>query len=210
MNNSEVMKKPKGEIGMILYKDGEYDIKAGKVVGGKVIREEKFHNLIVDKASEFMSCRMAPGTSPNINGDDYYLTNEGMQYLAVGVGILKDPTKAYDIVTNPIDTNLWDLQNPQVPTADKTQLNGEIFRKKFTGWSFIDQSGSEVVGPTNMLKLVVTFDESEAVGPLTEMGLFGGNATTSKDSGFMFNYKTFAVWNKTNDARLTITWKLTF
>jgi len=45
---------------------------------------------------------------------------------------------------------------------------------------------------TNILKLVTTFNEDEAVGPITEMAIFGGNASAwengaGKDTGYMFN-----------------------
>ena len=90
------------------------------------------------------------------------------------------------------------------------KLVGEIARKPFTSWSFVDENDQVSEIPTNILKLVTTFTESEAVGPLTEMGLFGGNATEEKDSGYMFNRKSFEIWSKNSDSRLTISWRLSF
>lgn len=124
----------------------------------------------------------------------------GLQVLAVGVGKLKDPTKPYDKELNPVDTTVWDYMNPPTETINDKHLVGEIFRKPFTSWSFVDENDKNVNGITNILKLVTTFMESEAVGPITEMALFGGNAENwndraGKDTGFMFNRKAFPVWN---------------
>jgi hypothetical protein len=218
MNNIEVIKKPQGSIGMILHKGGEYDKETGKIKGGEVIAEKEVKNLIVDKASVLMACRLSPGShtgTQDSGADTGTFLLDGLQFLGVGVGILKNPTLPYDRITNPVDTSQWDLQNPPTETLDTIKLRGEIFRKEFTSWTFVDVTGNDAAVPTNVLKLVTTFYETEAVGPLTEMGLFGGNANdwnngAGKDSGYMFNYKTFPVWNKPADARLTITWKLTF
>jgi hypothetical protein len=218
VNNTENFKKPTGEIGFILHKGGEYDSKTGKIKNGEVIASKEVQNLIVDKASELMACRLAPGSHignvDNGANEGTYLL-DGLQYLSVGVGILQDPNKPYDKVNNPVNTSLWDLQNPPVEELTTVKLQGEIFRKQFTSWSFVTPDGVDSELPTNVLKLVTTFFESEAVGPLTEMGLYGGNASDwnngeGKNSGYMFNYKTFPVWNKPADARLTITWKITF
>lgn len=218
MNNVEVMKKPSGQIGMIIHKGGEYDAKTNKIINGQVIDRKDVKNLIVDKASELMACRLAPGEKTgtiNEGANEGNFLERGLQFLSVGVGILEDPTLPYDRHTNPVNYAEWDLQDPPDETLDVTRLRGEIFRKAFTSWSFLDIDGNISNEPTNVLQLVTTFYETEAVGPLTEMGLFGGNANDwedgeGKDSGYMFNYKTFPVWNKPADARLTITWKLTF
>lgn len=204
MNNIETIKKPQGSIGMILHKGGEYDKETGKIKGGEVIAEKEVKNLIVDKASVLMACRLAPGSHTGTNdsgADTGTFLLDGLQFLAVGVGILKNTALPYDRITNPVDTAQWDLQNPPTETLDTIKLRGEIFRKEFTSWTFVDVTGNDVSTPTNVLKLVTTFYETEAVGPLTEMGLFGGNANdwnnaVGKDSGYMFNYKTFPVWNK--------------
>lgn len=99
--------------------------------------------------------------------------------------------------------------NPPAETINDKHLVGEIFRKPFTSWSFVDAQDKNVNGVTNILKLVTTFMESEAVGPITEMSLFGGNAEdwadgAGKDTGYMFNRKSFPVWNKDASSRLTI------
>jgi len=220
MNGSEnyKIKKPtSGQIGMILHKGGEYDPKTDSIKDGEVIAKKEIQNLIVDKASVLMACRLAPGSATGTVGDganDGTFLGDGLQFLAVGVGILQNPAIPYDPINNKVNTSLWDLQEPPAEELTTVKLQGEIFRKAFTSWSFVNPDGSDSANPTNILKLVTTFYESEAVGPLTEMGLFGGNAAdwenAGKDTGYMFNYKTFPVWNKPSDSRLTISWKLTF
>lgn len=208
-------KKPSGQISMYLHQGGE--IKNGQLVNGKMQKELVIQNLIVDKASELMAARMAPGaitgaTAPALQGN---FLDRGLQYLALGVGVLQDTTRPYDEKTNNVDTTQWDLQDPPSETLTTTKLVGEFYRKPFTSWCFVDVAGNEVDTLTNILKLTTTFYENEANGPLTEMGLFGGDAQdwgagAGKDSGYMFNYKTFKVWNKPDNSRLTVCWKLTF
>lgn len=217
LKNEEKFKKPHGQISMILHKGGVYDIKTGSIKNGEIISQKNIDNLIVDKASVLMAARMAPGaitgsTAAALQGD---FLDHGLQYLAIGVGILKDPSKPYDKVTNPVDTTNWDLQDPNQELLTDIKLQGELFRKPFTSWCFVNPDGSESQTKTNVLKLVTTFVENEAIGPLTEMGLFGGDAQdwnngTGKDTGHMFNYKTYSVWNKPSDARLSISWVITF
>jgi len=216
-NNKEFYTKPKGKIGMILHKNGEYNSITGSIVGGEIIDIKFINNLIVDNASLLMACRLAPGSvtgsAPAAFQGDFL--GAGLQYLAVGVGILNNPNSPYDPIVNPVNTNQWNLQSPIAETLSDVKLRGEIFRKGFTSWNFVNIDGSSSTTPTNVLQLVTTFVENEAVGPLTEMGLYGGSAQSwnngsGKDSGYMFNYKTFSVWNKPSDARLTITWNLTF
>lgn len=218
-DNYKIMKPTSGQIGMILHKGGEYDSKTDSIKNGEIITQKEIKNLIVDKASILMACKLAPGSHTTTGVNDGSMEGvflpDGLQYLAVGVGILQNPLLPYDPNTNDVNTALWELQNPPAEELTTVKLQGELFRKEFTSWSFVNPNGSDSQSATNILKLVTTFYEAEAVGPLTEMGLFGGNASewnngAGKDSGYMFNYKTFAVWNKSADSRLTISWRLTF
>lgn len=209
MKNSEKFNTPQGQIGFILHRGGTYDPQTNTIKGGEILAEKEVKNLIVESASVLMARRLAPGdntTSPVPPID--YEPISGLKYLAVGVGLLEDPSLPYDPITNPV-SSAWNLQNPTEEKITDTALVGELFRKEFTSWSFLDND-LPVSNPTNVLRLVTTFDVNEATGPLTEMGLFGGDATEAANSGIMFNYKTFAVWNKPADSQLTITWKLTF
>ena len=210
--NTEKYKKPHGEISMIMHRGGDYNPKTGKIEGAEeIIDTKETKNLIVNSASKLMAYRMAPMQISETGTDVTDLQGIlGLQYLAVGVGILKDPTKPYDKVNNPVDSAAWDILDPPEAQLTDIKLVGEIARKPFTSWSFVDENDQVSEIPTNILKLVTTFTESEAVGPLTEMGLFGGNATEEKDSGYMFNRKSFEIWSKNSDSRLTISWRLSF
>lgn len=103
----------------------------------------------------------------------------------------------------------WDTSLP-AETADQETLVSEIVRKEFSNTYYVDGDGNYTVTPTNIVDFVTTFDADEANASLREMGLFGGTATTSIDSGIMINYKTFAVINKPNTSTMTIVWRLTF
>ena len=200
MNNNEKFKKQSGSISMVMHKGGEYNPKTGKIEGIKeVIATKEVKNLIVNSASKLMAYRMAPLQVSETGTDISTLESiQGLQYLAVGVGTLVDPTKPYDKTTNPVDTTQWDIQNPPAETLEDTKLAGEIFRKPFTSWAFVDANDNVSATPTNILKIVTTFLEDEANAPISELSLFGGNAEDwndgeGKDSGIMFNHKTFPV-----------------
>ncbi len=213
--NEKYMKPIKGQITMIAHKGGHFE--NGKLVGGEIIDTETIQNLIVNSASVLMAERMAPGaitgaTNPAFQGN---FASKGLQYLALGVGILKDKTKPYDEKTNDVDRTLWDLQDPPVETLTETKLVGEFYRKRFTTWCFVDAAGNETNTATNILKFTTTFLENEANGPITEMGIYGGDAQewndgAGKDTGILFNLKRLKVWNKDSSSRLTIVWKITF
>lgn len=206
-NNLEMYKKPQGKVNMILHDGGKYNNNTGKIEGGKIITQKTIKNLIVNDASLLMACRMHPNDSET--GENF--VSNGLQYLAVGVGILQDDEQPYNPTNNPVDTTRWDLQNPPSENYNDASLKGEIFRKKFTGIDFVDPNSGDVSDyPTNILRLETTFNENEAIGPLTEMGIFGGDYSEENNKQYMFNYKTFAVWNKPEGSRLTIIWELTF
>ena len=210
--NTETYKRPHGDISMVMHRGGEYNPKTGKIEGAEeIIDTKETKNLIVNSASKLMAFRMAPMQISETGTDVTELQNIlGLQYLAVGVGVLKDPTKPYDKVTNPVDQAMWDILDPPEAQLTDVKLVGEIARKPFTSWAFVDENDQISEVPTNILKLVTTFTETEAVGPLTEMGLYGGNATDEKDSGYLFNRKSYSIWSKSSDSRLTISWRISF
>ena len=124
----------------------------------------------------------------------------------------------------------WDLQSPPAATNTQRSLYAEISRKTFAATSFIDSGGATSAVPTNIVDFTTTFTGSEAVGPLVEMGLIGGdisddlgttNPVTPANGVFdetedvrgqdtLCNYLTFPVINKPSSATLTLTWRLTF
>jgi len=148
------------------------------------VEHRVMENVIVDVASELMAERFKEH-----DGD----ASGGILVLAVGSG-----------------SPGWDLQNPPPATAAQTQLVNEIERKTFTRSYYVDHAGSESLTRTNIVDYETTYEETEAVGPLVEMGLFGGVGATTPGSGTMVNYHTFPVWNKPATSTLTIVWRLTF
>jgi hypothetical protein len=150
---------------------------------GLVIHERTDHNIIVNSASVLIARLLKDSKEPD----------GGITYLAVGTGAPG-----------------WNLQNPPQPT--NTQLNAEIARKAFSTQdvTFIDpETGNPTTIPTNVIDFTATFAETEAVGALVEMGLFGGDATDLVNSGSEINYRTFPVINKTNSMTLTIIFRIT-
>tara|TARA_B100001094_G_scaffold276690_1_gene285031 strand:+ start:96 stop:731 length:636 start_codon:yes stop_codon:yes gene_type:complete len=118
--------------------------------------------------------------------------------------------------------------SPDAPDSRQRKLNAEIARKPFSSTTFRDASGAAVAIPTNIVDYTCTFDESEAVGPLNEMGIqstISANPAVTNPNPDVFpnrvltrdlttldilcNYLTFGVITKPNTARLTITWRIT-
>lgn len=139
----------------------------------------------------------------------------GIWMLAVGTG---DPG--------------WDPQNPVPANVYQRYLYSELARKKWSSTSFINSNGTVSLIPTNVVDFTFSFGVGEAVGPLVEMGLLGGdvNSDTSirnppqssypngpynpmvslKDRDTLCNYLTFPVINKSSTSTLSWTWRLTF
>jgi hypothetical protein len=188
---NENFKKPKGFISAYMHRGGMQFVHIGTepkqgyyiIPEASIVNEMHMKNMIVTKASTLMANRMRPGAS----------WESGIGYLEVGTGVGTGTT-----------------DNPQKETVTDEHLKVPLARNPITSWTYIDSAGNPVVGPTNRLRLTTTFAEAEALGAQTEIGLFGGNATSTLDSGYMFNYKTHPVWTKTNDLQLTIVWDLTF
>lgn len=164
---------------------GEFWVKLHDANTGHLLEERHGNNIIVNSASVLIARLLKDNNEPEA----------GISYLAVGTG-----------------ASGWNLQNPPQPTNTQTALENEIARKAFTteDVSFIDpETGDPTVVPTNVVDYTATFAETEAVGPLVEMGLFGGDANDQVDTGTQVNYRTFPVINKTNSMTLTIVFRIT-
>ena len=191
MQNSEVFKTPKGVIDMFGHKGRPTFVQVGEganqgyliIPKENIIREEHLKNLIVNKASVLMAKRMVPGVS----------WGAGIGYLELGTGVGTGTTQA-----------------PQVESPSQTALRLSLVRKAITAWTYVDANDNPTGTPTNRIRYTTNLGESEAVGALVEQALFGGDATSTRGSGYMFNYKTFKVWNKDDTMELTIAWTLTF
>lgn len=189
------------------HEDARYHIKGDVFLTlrdartGEVQDHREVHNLVVRDASILIARLMKDSQEPP----------HGVFCLAVGSGDVG-----------------WDPMNPPSPTNTQRSLYSEISRKTFTETAFIDAGGLPVAYPTNVVDFTTTFTESEAVGPLVEMSLLGGNIVisprnpvtppngsydptvdlTTKETEV--NYLTFPVINKPATSTLTTVWRLTF
>jgi hypothetical protein len=139
----------------------------------------------------------------------------GLNMLAVGTGALGA------------------LLNPDAPSAEQRRLNNEIARKPFSETTFRDANGAAVAIPTNVVDYTTIFGESEAVGPLNEMGLLStisDNTAVKNDNpnfagqggqpydptvdvtnyDLLCNFLTFSVISKPATSILTVTWRISF
>lgn len=168
------------------------------------LQEEREHrNLVVLDASILIARLMKDSEEPP----------HGIFALAVGTG---------DVGWNPM--------SPPSPTTTQRALYSEITRKTFSATAFIDAGGIPVAYPTKVVDFTTVFTEAEAVGPLVEMGLLGGNISSnlavknpvSPPNGAynatvnltnfetLVNFLTFPVINKPATSTLEIVWRLTF
>lgn len=124
----------------------------------------------------------------------------------------------------------WDPMSPPAPTNTQRALYGEVTRKTFSNTQFVDGAGTPVAYPTRVVDFTTVYSESEAVGPLVEMGIIGGNVADNlsvknpvtppngpydntvdlTEFETLVNYLTFPVINKPATSTLEIVWRLTF
>ena len=149
--------------------------------------------------------------------------------------LMKDPQEpAHGINMLAVGTGaLGAILNPDAPPNSQRRLNEEVFRKTFAETTFRDGNGAAVSIRTNVVDFTTIFGESEAVGPLNEMGLLStisdNNAVINNNPNFSgqggqpydptidtslydmsINYLTFSVITKPATSILTITWRLSF
>lgn len=138
---------------------------------GKVEVIERGHNLVVSKVLPLIMGMLKGSLA-------------GIQYMAVGSG-----------------SSSWDT-TPVNPTLDEVKLTSEISRKAITSndIKYVNPSTFEESDvPTNCIMIHCVFYEAEGIGAWREFGIFGGNATTTKDSGYMIDKKHHALVNKTEE-----------
>lgn len=149
--------------------------------------------------------------------------------------LMKDPLEpAHGINMLAVGTGaLGAVLNPDAPTNQQRRLNNEIQRKTFSETTFRDANGAAVAIRTNVVDFTTIYGESEAVGPLNEMGLLStisDNTAVKNDNpnfagqggepydptidtsnyDMLVNYLTFSVISKPATSILTITWRITF
>ena len=123
----------------------------------------------------------------------------------------------------------WNPMAPPAPTNTQRSLYSELTRKTFSTTNFVDAGGLPSAIPTKVVDFTTIYSESEAVGPLVEMGIIGGNISTNMavrsptlppngpynplhdltTTETLVNYLTFAVINKPATSTLTLVWRLT-
>ncbi len=123
---------------------------------------------------------------------------QGVLYWAVGEG-----QPSWDVL----------LPNPQ-PT--NTRLTQEVARLPLAPGqiNYIDDQGNSSTTPTQRLEIRLDIDGSTLVDSgfqsLREFGLFGGDATTAPDSGFMINQVIHPRIDVAPSMTLSRTLQLTF
>lgn len=150
---------------------------------GKVeVRE--YYNTVVNDCSKLIACLMKAQAGYS-----------GISYWAVGSGL-----------------SSWSNDNPPAPSVTDTKLTTETYRKAISpsDIKFLDANNAETSSITNKIQIKVTFNENEANGELREFGLFGGNATSTVNSGIMINRKTHGLIYKTSGMKLERTIRIVF
>lgn len=149
---------------------------------GELVDEIVGHNIIVN---QFLKLVMAL-----IKNDPSYT---GIQYWAVGSG----------------ETS-WDVSMPN-PEINASRLTTELGRVPIAKdeIKFLTASGEESVTPTGIIQIKHTFGPNDCNGKWREFGIFGGNATSTANSGLMINKKHHAVITKTNEISIERTMKFT-
>jgi hypothetical protein len=163
---------------------GELILKAYDMAqDGKLVYQYHHSNIIVNTASILIARLLKDSSEPQ----------NGISFLAIGSG-----------------SGEWDLFDPPAPTTSKTFLENEFYRKSIDVSTFVHpETGEPTNAYTNIVDYAVTFGEGEAVGPIVEMGLFGGDATAEINSGTMINWRTFPVINKTSTMSVTVIFRIT-
>jgi hypothetical protein len=109
----------------------------------------------------------------------------------------------------------WDNLMPSPLAADR-QLSNEIARKAVVPADivFLDDQDAAVAGPTSRLRIASTFTPADFGGQgipsLREFGLFGGDATTTANSGWMIDYVIHPLIRLSAGMTLTRNLNLTF
>lgn len=189
------------QVGTIIRGDVFFKMRDAKTQ--EILLEREIRNLIVKDASILAARLFKDNTEPT----------KGAFGLAVGTGDVG-----------------WNVMSPPAPTNTQRALYSELTRKTFSTTQFIDAAGIPTAIPTNVVDFTTVFTESEAVGPLVEMGLIGGNISTNLSvrnpvtpangaynptvdlttKETLINFLTFAVINKPATSTLEITWRLNF
>lgn len=149
---------------------GEYTDTIYHADGRVEVRESQ--NCIINDIGKLIACLF--------KGQSGY---SGLTYWAIGSG-----------------ADTWDNVNPTPAQPTDTKCVNEIGRKAIpaSAIKFIDSSNSETSAVTNRIQITLTFTESECNGVWREFAIFGGNATSTKNSGIAINHKNHGIMVKTS------------
>ena len=163
-----------------LHVTGEYTDRIFK--HGRLVQTIEGHNIVVNSFLILTTLLMKDSSA-----------TEGIQYWAVGRG-----------------ASSWDSTLPD-PTRNETHLVSEIGRVAINKSDivFLDENYDTTAIPTNILQIKAVFDSGDCNGPWREFGLFGGNATSAIDSGYMIDKRNHEVITKTVDMQIERTLRLT-
>lgn len=136
------------------------------------VEVKEYRNTIVNSIGKLISCLFKAQAGYS-----------GIQYWAVGSG-----------------SDGWDNVNPPVAQVTDVGCTNEIGRKAIPSSNivFLDNNNSVSQTPTNRIQITLTFGENDCNGVWREFAIFGGNATTTPNSGIAINHKTHAIMVKTN------------
>lgn len=139
---------------------------------GVLVEEIVGHNLVVNSFLNLVMCLLKQQ-----NG------YSGIKYWAVGSGAVA-----------------WDSSMP-TPDINANRLTAEIGRVEIdqSNIKFLDSNYNETSTPTNVIQISHTFNEGDCNGVWREFGIFGGNATSTANSGIMINKRHHAVITKTEE-----------
>lgn len=154
---------------------------------GRVEKREQSFNIVVDQVSKLIAALIKAETG----------YTGGKLYWALGAG-----------------ATAWDT-TPYSPVSTNIKLVNEVFRKEITSAQrfFVDANGvKQAAGViTNRIQLDITIESGEANGnSLREFGIFGGNATVTKDSGLQINHKAHSRIDKVDGMRIDRSVRFTF
>lgn len=104
----------------------------------------------------------------------------------------------------------WD-NNAVSPSVGETRLTNEIGRVAIPASEivFLDQNYNVTSTPTNIIQITHTFGTADCNGKWREFGIFGGNASSTANSGLMINKRHHGVITKTNEMTVERTMRFT-
>ena len=136
------------------------------------VEVKEYRNTIVNSIGKLVACLFKAQAGYS-----------GLQYWAIGSG-----------------SDGWDNLNPPVALTSDVGCVNEIGRKAIptNAIVFLDTNNAVSPTPTNRIQITITFSECECNGIWREFAIFGGNATSTKNSGIAINHKTHAIMVKTD------------